>query len=83
MNPFEETLQSNALDPQQASDFVMKLQGYIALADSDQDLHNRFHLAHAYLAGWIHGGGDLKLAKSFQAVIYDTQKLRSQELRQN
>ncbi|WP_339069608.1 hypothetical protein WIN67_17605 [Pseudomonas idahonensis] len=83
MNPFKEPLQPNALDPQQANEFFMKLQSYIALAGSDEDLHNRFHLAHAYLVGWIHGGGDLELAKTFQTVIHGTQKLRSQELRQN
>ena len=49
MNPFEEPLEPNALDPKQSSDFFMKLSDYVALAESDQDLSNRLHLARAYL----------------------------------
>lgn len=80
MNPFEEPLQPNALDPQQANEFFMKLQSYIALAESDQDVQNRFHLARAYLVGWIHGGGDLGLAKAFEGMIDGTQRLQRTEL---
>lgn len=80
MNPFEESLQPNALDLKQANDFFMKLQSYIALAESDQDVQNRFHLARAYLAGWIHGGGELGLAKTFEDMIDGTCRMRRAEL---
>lgn len=80
MNPLEEILQPSALDPKQAEDFFMKLQSYIALAESEEDLNNRFHLARAYLVGWIHGGGDLGKAKTFEEVIYSTQRNRAHEL---
>ncbi|QXI03024.1 hypothetical protein HV782_013945 [Pseudomonas monsensis] len=80
MNPFEEPLQPNALDAKQANDFFMKLQSYIALAESDQDVQNRFHLARSYLVGWIHGGGDLNLARTFEGMIDGTQRLRRTEL---
>ncbi len=63
--------------------FFMKLQSYIALAESDQDVQNRFHLARAYLVGWIHGGGDLDLAKTFETLIHSTQHARSHELREH
>ncbi len=80
MNPFEKHLLPNALDHKQANDFFTDLNDYIALAESHQDLNSRFHLARAYLVGWIHGGGDLGMAKSFEGLIHATQKIRWREL---
>lgn len=83
MNPFEGPIQPNALDAKQAHDFFVNLSSYIALAESDQEIQNRFHLARAYLVGWIHGGGDLDLAKTFETLIHSTQHARSHELREH
>ncbi|KTB54970.1 hypothetical protein AO067_20335 [Pseudomonas viridiflava ICMP 13104] len=82
MNPFERSLEPNSLDQKQSSDFFMKLHSYISLAESENDLNNRLHLAQAYLIGWIHGGGDIEQAKTFEELIHATRSLCSHELRQ-
>lgn len=82
MNPFEGSLRLNSLDQKQSSEFFMRLHSYISLAESENDLNNRFHLAQAYLTGWIHGGGDIAQSKTFEELIHATRSLCSHELRQ-
>ncbi|MCI3945186.1 hypothetical protein K0038_02225 [Pseudomonas syringae] len=82
MNPFEGSLEPNSLDQKQSSDFFMRLHSYISLAESENDLNNRFHLAQAYLTCWIHRGGDVAQAKTFDELIHATRNLCSHELRQ-
>ncbi|WP_154597750.1 hypothetical protein [Pseudomonas syringae] len=81
MNPFEAPLEPKSLDQEQSSNFFMKLHSYIALAESESDLNNRFNLARAYLTGWIHGGGDIAQAKTFKELIDATLTLCNHELR--